>query len=155
MVALLTFAPRCVLPHGVDPSLVDASQHSLGASQHSIPSSLNSFKTGGGFSSQPSQQPQQPPAPPSAARRRRKAATLKRTGKAVLSSPTLPLYVLIVLVVAGALGFMDATLSEHLVAALGASAFMAGEVWFGLWCNFVVLVFVRLVSVRSPRKPHT
>lgn len=125
MVGVLAFAPRLILPRGGDPHMVDASQHSLGTSQHSVISlsSINSYK-GPGDSHRVGQGQQVQP--PTASRRRRKAATLKRTGKAVMSSPTLPLYILIVLVVAGALGFMDTALSEHLVTALGASTFTAG-----------------------------
>jgi MFS family permease len=137
MVALLTCAPQLILPRGHDSSMVDTSQHSVGASQHSVLSlsSINSHK-GAGATEHPHSHPHAHPhahphphshsQPASASRRRRKAATLKRTGRAVLSSPTLPLYILIVLVVAGALGFMDTALSEHLVTALGASTFTAG-----------------------------
>ncbi len=122
MVFLLTCTPRLILPRGSgDSGLVDLSQHSVNTSQHSVISlsSVNSYK-GTGAAPGPGGQPA------SASRRRRKAATLRRTGKAVLSSPTLPLYILTVLVVAGALGFMDTALSEHLVTALGASTFTAG-----------------------------
>lgn len=140
--AILIFAPGAVLPRGGDPTLVDASQHSIGQSQHSVNHSVHSVATisslnsggkgsirsggGGGSGGNGGSGERGGERVTTASRRRRKAATLKRTGQALLSSPTLSLYVLIVLVVAGALGFMDTTLAEHLAAALGASTFTAG-----------------------------
>ena len=52
--------------------------------------------------------------------------SLKRLGKALVSTPTLPTYIAIVLVVSGTLGFFDTSLAQHFVLSLGVSTQEAG-----------------------------
>ncbi len=54
------------------------------------------------------------------------ASTTRKLFRALAASPTLPLYMAIILVVAGGLSFMDTALAEHIVAATGVSAYTAG-----------------------------
>jgi hypothetical protein len=50
----------------------------------------------------------------------------KHLFQALTSSPTLPTYICIVLLVSGTLGFVDATISEHFVLSLSVTSFQAG-----------------------------
>jgi MFS family permease len=54
------------------------------------------------------------------------ASTTRKLLRALAASPTLPLYIAIVLVAAGGLSFMDTALAEHLVMATGVSTYTAG-----------------------------
>ncbi|KAM3568976.1 hypothetical protein VYU27_008909 [Nannochloropsis oceanica] len=54
------------------------------------------------------------------------ASTTRKLLRALAASPTLPLYMAIILVVSGGLSFMDTALAEHIVAATGVSAYIAG-----------------------------
>lgn len=54
------------------------------------------------------------------------ASSTRELFRALAASPTLPLYIAIVLVVAGGLSFMDTALAEHLVRTAGVSNYTAG-----------------------------
>jgi hypothetical protein len=54
------------------------------------------------------------------------ASSTRELFRALAASPTLPLYIAIVLVVAGGLSFMDTALTEHLVRTAGVSNYTAG-----------------------------
>jgi MFS family permease len=54
------------------------------------------------------------------------AATSQKLFRALLVSPTLPLYIAAVLILAGGLSFMDTSLTEHLMMATGVTSYTAG-----------------------------
>lgn len=101
--ALLLLAPRCILP---------AQEHQTGQEQTDNPLNEDFGDDG----------PDLPPprlnpasfiagAPQDSAGAK---AYFKRLGSALVSTPTLPTYIAIVLILSGALGFFDTALSEHL-----------------------------------------
>jgi len=71
--------------------------------------------------------PPSPPAlPPPPSPYESFASSTRKLLRALAASPTLPLYISIVLVVAGGLSFMDTALAEHLVRTAGVSNYTAG-----------------------------